>query len=349
MKKIQRLFTLICLLSCMVFCVTYIDAQRPKSAKRVAKQPTQSLSEQAIDVIKRDVWTRRYSLCGNNWVTKYYGRIRQFRNINFYTRPSNLSNADRVNGVEWKGQVRVSAPLLRYFNRDFTWGEWQDVSAEHFFYLEKKNGKWNVGTVVTFMDYSKVDCRELSRSGAAELKEIADRNAKREAEAKDRLKIEEEIRKITPYDIKQSTTTYDEQASKRYYGGPTYIVKLNPRDAWYDTGIQVSDGAYINIKAEGYVRWDNTPGLISTPFGLKYKPNQLNDPSGFAILDAPIGGLSINIGRNYYYFDNRGIENLRGVGRNQTIKIMVNDRITGLDDNIGGFTIKFTLISTGKK
>jgi hypothetical protein len=57
-----------------------------------------------------------------------------------------LSNADQLNGYQWKGAIRIHCGAMRYYNRFYGWSRWQDgcegIMPETNVPLLKRNDQW---------------------------------------------------------------------------------------------------------------------------------------------------------------------------------------------------------------
>jgi len=76
--------------------------------------------------------------------------LTELRGVVFSTVPTALTQADRMNGVQWKGKTSLRASVAHYRQRDDgVWGEWGEwESLENFgpvatVEIVKKNGRWS--------------------------------------------------------------------------------------------------------------------------------------------------------------------------------------------------------------
>jgi len=77
----------------------------------------------------------------------------QAKGITFDVRSRPGSEADKLNGVDWSGDVEVYARVARRrgFGSGDSWGEWEKGNPKGVFLyfcskVEKKNGKWTIET-----------------------------------------------------------------------------------------------------------------------------------------------------------------------------------------------------------
>ena len=79
--------------------------------------------------------------------------VYEFRNIKVHVTPQSLSEADKLNGVEWRGSVSLKADAVRRYRSlssysgelDMTWSPWFSTntsSAEEYMDLQKSQGEW---------------------------------------------------------------------------------------------------------------------------------------------------------------------------------------------------------------
>lgn len=70
----------------------------------------------------------------------------QFKPVTPHLVEAEISEADRLNGVEWHGAVDFSAQAYRSQREDKSWKDWQPWEHGTFWSvgLEKRNGNWTV-------------------------------------------------------------------------------------------------------------------------------------------------------------------------------------------------------------
>lgn len=142
-------------------------SQRRRHGAVIASQVT--TAEQA-DQQMRSFWARKVARCGDSYYTQSrFGNITEFKG--FFTSldpPWALSEADRLNGYEYKTFIRADARLSRYFNlSEKTWSNWRDKGfpetgpASNL--IMKFQGKWIVEdedrSISSFL--STINCSEL--------------------------------------------------------------------------------------------------------------------------------------------------------------------------------------------
>ncbi|KAF0247217.1 MAG: hypothetical protein FD167_3382 [bacterium] len=103
-----------------------------------------SPEEEAIAITQKD-WERLYVRCQDSCYSKTrgIGLFIQYKGISYtLRRVDNLTEADQLNDITWKGWVDISWRLRRQYTPNVGWGDWVP-GANRGLRLEKKKGKWN--------------------------------------------------------------------------------------------------------------------------------------------------------------------------------------------------------------
>ncbi len=130
---------------------------------------SRSLQNDAV-TIATEHWKLTH-LGGSHYLCEVTGASKtvfELRDIKIAASTSTLTEADKLNGVEWGGQVHLEAGALRTYSGQpgTTWTEW--VSPLHAplgyvdtLVVQKIKGKWEVGQVrasdVTFKEVNSSD------------------------------------------------------------------------------------------------------------------------------------------------------------------------------------------------
>lgn len=126
------------------------------------------------DNIARQYWDSGLSKCGEF----HYGRtwirvglpvadvIFQYKDLEIETKPGKITEADTLNGIEWKGTSYLKPSAYRYYNyKTKKWTDWSNgVPPQPAVYanLIKQRGEWSVGiNIVQDRRYKKVDCGDI--------------------------------------------------------------------------------------------------------------------------------------------------------------------------------------------
>jgi len=108
------------------------------------------LSVTEADRFANNYWNERLARCGGTYITYQDGpkgnwyAIEEYKNLSIWVRASELTEADKLNGFEWRGQTGFDCSSSRYPLAAA--GEWRDrrgftcAGAE----MWKKDGSWGV-------------------------------------------------------------------------------------------------------------------------------------------------------------------------------------------------------------
>ncbi len=114
--------------------------------------------KEAYDVAKAQVLDVGFKNCGDVWGSVYRklgptdfssNTEYQFKNLRMKieTFPKTLSEADKMNGLQWQGQISLSADVTRErLKGQKQWGNWTDgFGAQNMgLSMREVNGKWSV-------------------------------------------------------------------------------------------------------------------------------------------------------------------------------------------------------------
>jgi hypothetical protein len=91
---------------------------------------------------------------------------------------SPLSEADRLNGIEWRGQIAVGlvGSLRRYYLRNSAWTTWKtdNYIDDYMGHTQKVNGKWEYGQSRTNGQNRPITCSDLPAEAQPEAKQPQD-------------------------------------------------------------------------------------------------------------------------------------------------------------------------------
>lgn len=127
--------------------------------------------------VATEFWNVQLSKCGDDYYGfnsryDYTGRIviNQFKGVNSRLVSDKLTQADKLNGIEWKGRTKLSCSSMRTWTDQFgTWSDWRDknfIASQDF---HKVDGQWvgpkykdrYVPLMETATRYRKVDCSRI--------------------------------------------------------------------------------------------------------------------------------------------------------------------------------------------
>lgn len=124
----------------MIFCAAIPGVGLQATKKRVAPA--------TIGEALQDYISKRFKNCGGDfysthvdvWGESYF----QFKNVRSAWQPQNLSQADRLNGVQWKGVVYITSEVYRRTSEiNKQWGGWADNFRDTGSATEQ-NGAWQI-------------------------------------------------------------------------------------------------------------------------------------------------------------------------------------------------------------
>jgi hypothetical protein len=133
-----------------------------------------SLTKEA-DKLAREYWYAGFSKCGDYYyalsisapaVRITRGVLFQYKDLVIETKPGKITQADELNGIEWKGTSYLNPVAYReYLNESKKWTKWYNVAPSGpplYINIIKQNGIWSVGkNVVEEAKYQKVDCGDI--------------------------------------------------------------------------------------------------------------------------------------------------------------------------------------------
>ena len=155
----RHLFTVITLAS-ILFCASC------SSSSALLSNADAEAGEQAQKFVEAQL-----ARCGDS----YYGirkvandnSLYQFKNPKTSVKSEVLSQADKLNGVEWKGGSDFSAETWRSYGKPGGWGSWRQgfmsLGVGLSVRMIKRNGQWKFGASGDLKpdSYEKVDCSKL--------------------------------------------------------------------------------------------------------------------------------------------------------------------------------------------
>lgn len=156
----RYLFTVITLASTILFCLSC------SSSSALLSNAEAEAGEQAQKFVEAQL-----ARCGDS----YYGirkvandnSLYQFKNPKVVVKSEVLSQADKLNGVEWKGGSDFSAETWRSYAKPGGWGSWRQgfmsLGVGLSVRMAKRNGQWKFGASGDLKpdSYEKVDCSKL--------------------------------------------------------------------------------------------------------------------------------------------------------------------------------------------
>ena len=115
------------------------------------KRPSLQAESQKVGM---QILSHEYTACGAIYFGKSNERLIEFKGGRITVVPEKVSDADRLNGVEWKGLSRFNYSAFRW-RENGVWTEWEDnrngpclengsCGDDHYQAFIKKSGKWYI-------------------------------------------------------------------------------------------------------------------------------------------------------------------------------------------------------------
>jgi len=172
------------------------EAPTPKISERTEppkpsqhQQPTRPPLDQEAGALAEKAFSETWTQVGDSWFIFHQWRIQdrfkfiQIKGVTFQVRSKALSEADTLNGLQWKGDVEVFIRIQRDYNlednlekpRARQWSDWSDapdgrlvVGQNYAIYnLERKNGQWTIGA-----PNAKGDMYKLTKPSEEQIKNM---------------------------------------------------------------------------------------------------------------------------------------------------------------------------------
>lgn len=187
-KKYHQLITIIFLIGELILCAGFgiinkVQAQTTSTFSFQRKTgahsrshpapitPSGSLYDQAT-AQARKFWDTKMTRCGDSYYTIDNRTIFQFKGVTIAVVASRISEADRLNGIEWEGVSQVNVSNSRLYSPSGSalinkgWNQWVsglNMAVGLAIKLRKQGGQWSI----TSDRYSEVnDLRPISCSDA---------------------------------------------------------------------------------------------------------------------------------------------------------------------------------------
>lgn len=171
----KTLLTITALLTLIFFvCQTDSFAQKKKTTK---KSDTVSRIQREAESEARYVWEDWISRCGADYYTRDEDYLYQFKAVRISVGDNSLSQADKLNDVEFTGYTYFNVGVSRTYDLnssnyefgDAGWSKWYDglnIPKSYIsmtMYLRKENGVWNGEPVSKnqFNNFERVDCSNI--------------------------------------------------------------------------------------------------------------------------------------------------------------------------------------------
>jgi len=137
----------------------------PSPPKPSPPTPDQDARKQAEQYLESN-----FSRCSDSYyllvrlqdVDGIFSGLYQLKGLSISMEPASLTEADRQNGIEWRGGVEYKVTTNRVYDRG-VWGDWRNGGIFPYrpnplvIGMNKKNGKWNIEGIKR----QKADCASI--------------------------------------------------------------------------------------------------------------------------------------------------------------------------------------------
>lgn len=136
--------------------VVYISVLFGANLFLSSKTEAQSRAAQSLDQQARQqansFWAGKIFRCGDSHFTRHHGLILEFKGLNILVFADPVTQADRLNGISWRGRTQVTAISSRIFSSASTvqfnagWNRWSEgisLPMSLIARLIRQNGRWN--------------------------------------------------------------------------------------------------------------------------------------------------------------------------------------------------------------
>lgn len=172
--KSPSVFLLLILLVLGATVPSSVVSQKRASGRQTAATNQQSTVEQEAGKF----WTHYVASCGGSrYLRKAPGVFVELRGFRIRNANDPITEADRLNGVEAKGQSSFGATAHRFYSNS-AWQPWhdgipEDVSLINSVKFERVRGRWRFYGVGYFNDYAKpVTCSDIPGFRPTKLNEV---------------------------------------------------------------------------------------------------------------------------------------------------------------------------------
>jgi hypothetical protein len=135
-------------------------ASTPSTKSESPTSQTASLDSEAVAAVK-ELWDQHTTKCRDSYFSSedFRGIITQheYKGVSFVARGSGpTTEADRLNGIEWNGQVQQRASSQRD-NHEGVWSDWKQ-SGGYDIGATKRQGRWFVVQEIHITRQRKMEC-----------------------------------------------------------------------------------------------------------------------------------------------------------------------------------------------
>ena len=115
-----------------------------------------NLSDEAVKKVDEIVYDKYFLKVGNDWYSKSDKGYIQLKVVNIISSCRKLTEADKLNNIEWSGFVTYECSSVRFYDLiSRNWDSWRDANFLRDMdvfeplkvRIEKTNGKWEIGEI----------------------------------------------------------------------------------------------------------------------------------------------------------------------------------------------------------
>lgn len=167
MKALRVLFPMALVLIAAFGCKWSRNSNRETTQPATTATPqTSALDNEAIATVK-EFWEQHTTKCGDSYYSSEDFRgmitIHEFKNVSFSARRTGpTTEADRLNGIEWKGNVEILTRLYRD-NNEGTWSNWKERTTGGGYQIgaTKRQSGWSVTQLLHITQQRQIRCSDI--------------------------------------------------------------------------------------------------------------------------------------------------------------------------------------------
>lgn len=139
-----------------------------------------STLDKEADNAARQYWETGLTECSDSFYGKHSftsfilrptrrNYLYQFKDVEFEVKGKPLTEADKLNNVEWRGAASFSYKAWRYYDLDQKeWNKWISgkpimEAPPNVVAIRKQNARWIIGGEDSKHPYSKIDCTDIPK------------------------------------------------------------------------------------------------------------------------------------------------------------------------------------------
>lgn len=140
----------ICLAVMLIVLASSVGVGQKKKSRRttrpVATPKLTNPAQAKIEAAK--AWDALVTKCGDSFYSFIGSQLSEFRFVSITVEEHRLSEADKLNQIEWEGRTYFNTRAWRTYwtnSRPEHWTEWTTIPFRPSLHMTKKAGTWRVG------------------------------------------------------------------------------------------------------------------------------------------------------------------------------------------------------------